>query len=102
MLGFAHNHKNKENFNNVNTGNVALSGYCSLGYSQGSTIADSQTSSYRSDYKEKNMYSAGKNSRNGLREEAEKTLDAPGARDDFYLSILDWSKMGPLGIALEN
>ena len=51
MLGFAHNHKNKENFNNVNTGNVALSGYCSLGYSQGSTIADSQTSSYRSDYK---------------------------------------------------
>lgn len=33
---------------------------------------------------------------------AEKVLDAPGVRDDFYLNLIDWSPMGPLGIALDN
>lgn len=32
----------------------------------------------------------------------EKTLDAPNFKDDFYLNNVDWSKWGPLGIALND
>jgi hypothetical protein len=31
-----------------------------------------------------------------------KILDVPRFRDDFYLSNVDWSRLGPLGIALDN
>lgn len=31
-----------------------------------------------------------------------KVLDVPRYKDDFYLSNVDWSNKGPIGIALEN
>ncbi len=32
--------------------------------------------------------------------QAEKILDAPEIKDDYYLNLLDWSAKGVLGIGL--
>ncbi|RKO87785.1 WD40-repeat-containing domain protein [Blyttiomyces helicus] len=37
-----------------------------------------------------------------IRTDPEKILDAPGITDDFYLSLMDWSKTNVLAVALEN
>jgi cell division cycle protein 20 (cofactor of APC complex) len=33
---------------------------------------------------------------------AERTLDAPGVVDDYYLNVLDWGSKNAVSIALEN